>query len=78
MWRPSRTSLLLWAAQIQDRDRRKKVSRMPVPCTWTRPRTPGSVEGSSRKVVKASGLASRAVWTGWRRWGRVERLLPQY
>ena len=48
------------------------------PYTCTRMRTPGSVEGSSRKVVKASGLASRAVCTGWRRWGKVERLLNQY
>ena len=51
---------------------------MLVPCSCTRTRTLGSVEGSSRKVVKASGLVSRAVWTGGRRWGRVERVSPQY
>ena len=32
----------------------------------------------SRKVVKASGLESRAAWTGGRRWGREERHFLHY
>ena len=38
----------------------------------------GSVEGSRRNVVKASGLACRAAWTGGRRWGRGDRHFSQY
>ena len=58
--------------------RRKYTFRMPLPCSWMRLMRPGSVEGSSRKVVKAWGLACRAAWTGGRRWGREERLQSQY
>ena len=38
----------------------------------------GSVEGSRRKVGKATGLASSIVWIGGKRWGRVERHFHQY
>ena len=78
MWRPRSWSRLLWAAQIQDLERRKKVLRMSFPCSWVRLMTLESLEGSRRNLVKVWGLACRAARTGGRRWGRGERHLFQY